>query len=93
MSPASPSLSHRHQLFAIWSQFAIRPHHSVQCLTRDAEFSAQITDLRFALAHRRHGKAQLWSRHLELTPADTTAGARRDQTGMGALDNQIALIL
>lgn len=66
---------------------------SIQGLSCNAKFLAQIADLGFWLSHRRHSQPQLGRRHLERSAALPAACPRRRQARHRALCDQLALEL
>lgn len=76
------------QFRSVRPQLALGRDMPVQGLSGNAEFLAQVTDLRLRLTHGRHRQAELGGRHLERPTAMPAARPRRHQPRHGALSNQ-----
>ena len=63
---------------------------SVEGLAGHPQFPAQICDLGFRLAHRRHGQSHLGHSHFKRSSSLAAAGASRGQTCPGSLGDQLA---
>ncbi len=81
------------ELLAIGPDLPFWRDVSVEGLACNSELGAQLGDLCLRLAHSCLCEAQLGWRHLERTPAMSTACACGRQTGSGMLDDQFALEL